>query len=352
MRSDLNTALAIQAKLADIATELARQLDMGHHDRDATTIRDAWRRIDQHRGRLSSLYRSMRKVERKPRAGLSRKDYEVQRTHTEGTKALQRCLRLWDRIEDMVMQHIDPVASPIKLKRDANASDPMLSMLHVALHRLANPNAQTKDANDYGCFADIPLSIQPFEGLMLAAYRLLVVQGRADTARFLDIGCGGGTKVFAASHFFPICDGLDYDPAYVAAGQRTLNLLNTKRCSIFEADGITFDGYDAYDVIYFYRPLRDDEMLAKLERRVFDTARPGTVVIALYDHFLTARAGIEAAKIIGPIFIAGVSQADADALHAEAERTSPSLLQRARHQISDPGFWTPILEATRYNPRL
>lgn len=352
MRSDLDTAHAVQAELAETTAKLAQHLDTPHTARNADAIRHAWHRINRHRSRLNALYRSLRRIERQPRTSLSRKDYDAQRAHLETTKALQRRLKLWGQIEDLVMQHIDPVATPIELFPAENASDPMLSMLHTALHRLANPNGQSDAADDYGCFADIPLSIQRFESLMLAAYRLLVAQGRADTGRFLDVGCGGGTKVFAASRFFPHCDGLDYDPAYVAAGQRTLDLLDAAGCRIFEANGITFDNYGTYDVIYFYRPLRDDRMLAKLEQQILNTARPGTVILAPYDLYLATRPGFEAARITGPVFVAGVSQADADALRAEAERTSPNLLRRTRHQNYDPGFWTPILEATRFNPRI
>lgn len=351
MKSDLDAAHALQAELTALASDLARHLDTPHKIRDIAALREAWQRIDRNRSRMTALGRAMRKQKRRPRVAVSRTEYDLQRTHAKAAKALQQHLKLWPRIEDLVTQHMDPVATPIALFRDPSASDPMLVMLHKALHRLANPNAQSDAAEDFGCFSDIALNIQAFESLMLAAYRLLAAQGRADTARFLDVGCGGGTKVFAASRFFSRCDGLDFDPIYVKAAKRTLNLLNADECHIFEADGMTFEGYDAYDVIYFYRPLRDDAMLARLEQQILNSARLGTVILAPYDLYLASRPELNAARITGPVFIAGISQAQADTLRSEAEYTSPDLLRRARHQASDPGFWTPILDATRFNPR-
>ena len=349
MTPEYEKTLALEAELKTYAERLAEELVRIPSERNISAIVDIWTQMDRNRARLNSLFRSIRKIPSRPRGEHTAASYAAQRRREDITKRIKRCLMSWDSMKALVHRHIDPEPEPLELERPENASDPMLTKLHLALHQLANPNRQSDFAKDNNCFPDIPLSIQLFDALMLAAYRLLLVQRREDQARFIDVGCGGGVTTLAATRYFRYCDGLEYDPVYAAAGQNTFKLLNVPNAEIIEGNGVTFDRYGDYDVIYFYRPIKDNDILRQMELHIVNSARPGSIIIAPYDAYLKPRDDFPCARIVGPVFVAGLTQAEADRLRAEAERTSTDLIRRSRHHLFDTGFWTPVLDAASFN---
>jgi 2-polyprenyl-3-methyl-5-hydroxy-6-metoxy-1,4-benzoquinol methylase len=91
--------------------------------------------------------------------------------------------------------------------------------------------------------------------------------------RFLDIGAGAGPYMLLAReiagldvHGFDISDEMTH-----AARMADLD--------VETADAVTWSGYGDYDLIWFNRPLRDREMQAALEQRVWMETAPGTVVM-------------------------------------------------------------------------
>ena len=196
MSTDLGKALALQASLARMTGELASLISVPALERDRDAIEVAWLEISRQRAPLNALYRKLRKTAR----DMGRDSGA--RAMSDMVKTLNRCLRHWDEMDALVAHHMDPPEAILELDYVAQPQDPLLTHLYMALHTLANPNQQhdTSSANNY--FADIPMEIQRFELLLNAAYRLLLVQGRADAARFLDVGCGGATKGIAAARVF------------------------------------------------------------------------------------------------------------------------------------------------------
>ncbi len=350
MTPEYEKTLALEESLLEDAQTLAKEIRRRPSQRNATLIQAGWATMDAKRPKLNSLYRSIRKVPTEPRSALNASGYAAQKRLVETTKRVKRCLTSWDSMARLVQNHIDPKAVPLATHRPLNPSDRVLSTLHAALHLLANPLEQDQTSVDQDYFADIPLPIQMFDTLMQSAYRLLLAQGRADRARFLDVGCGGGVTLLTAHNYFRFCDGLEFDPGYVTAARRTLSLLNKPNISVIEGNALTFDGYAPYDVVYFYRPLHDDTLMLEMEHRILDAVAPGTVILAPYtnNHF-DPRPGFPAAQITGPIFVAGLAQAQADVLHAEAQRTTTDLIKRPRHYLFDTGFWTPLLDVATQN---
>lgn len=322
------------------------QLAMPPGKRDSSDVRRLWDRLDSKRPAINTAYRQLRKAHQS--SGSRRKSAEERAIWRE-VKLLRSRLSVWDEMKLLVERHNEAPASPLRLIRDENESDPMLVLMYHALHRLANPNNQSHESEERGHFADIPLRIQLFEQLILVSYRLLVARGRSLNARFLDVGCGGGSKVLAATRYFARCDGLEFDPAYAAAAERLFDILEARSCSVVEGDALAYDGYDQFDVIYFYRPIRDNDVLARMEARIIEQARPGTIIIAPYDLFMTPHPDWPCAAIAGPIFVTGVSQAEANAWREDATRTSPGLIKRPKDFAFDPGFWRPILNAAQYS---
>ncbi|MEM9583083.1 MAG: class I SAM-dependent methyltransferase [Pseudomonadota bacterium] len=342
-------AMALQRELHETALHLAAEMQKMPSERDATEVRRLWSMIDSNRARLNSLNRRLRKIDRLPRTELSRQAFAEQQRRVREGKVLTQRLRIWEDMAALVARHADPAKTELHLHTPPNDRDAMLKLLGDAVHALANPNTQLQSSVDHGCFADIALPIKSFEDLMRAAYRILLVLGRTQGARFLDVGCGGGSKVIAASLYFAQCDGLEYDEDYVVAGQKTLQMTGTLDSRIFHADGLTFDGYAQYDVVYFYRPLYKDELLQELENRVIETARPGTLIVAPYHANLAPREGFAAASVVEPIFITGYTQDEANALLREAEKSGTEVVTRPKDMHFDPGFWSPILEAASFN---
>jgi protein-L-isoaspartate O-methyltransferase len=257
--------------------------------------------------------------------------------------------REWDEMERIVQRHLDPQRKPLLPTSEVTGRDVLLTQLYSALHRLANPTAQDPIAEDHGCFADIAFPILSFDLLMSASYRVSLALNPRRAPRFLDVGCGGGTKVFAATRIFSQADGLEFDPGYADAARRTLQIIGASSSEIFHTDAATFDSYSDYDVIYFYRPMQSDALMEAMEERIIEKARPGTILVAPYDAKPGARDGVNCAQIEGPIFVTGIEQADADQLRYDAEATGTEILSRSADRSFDVGYWAPILDAASFN---
>jgi SAM-dependent methyltransferase len=113
----------------------------------------------------------------------------------------------------------------------------------------------------------MPFSIPAF--IALAAEALPETSGN----RFLDIGAGAGTKMLLAREIFGLrVTGIEVSAAY-AERARALGL------HVLAADAADFTGYGQFDLIWLYRPFRDIDAQAALEKTVWDQMAPGAVVI-------------------------------------------------------------------------
>ncbi len=349
MSSDFEKALSAQEEMLTLATKLAAEIEKMPSKRDPDAIRALWARMCYRRSRLSALHRAMRTMGREARINKRTIPMDLQRRIAKETKHLYRRIMKWDHVGDLIERHADPEVTPLIVYPELQEADEMLDLFHMALFDMVKRGSQSNDAKTVGCFADIPMPIRPYEMLLRAAYRLLLIQGRADTAKFLDVGCGGGSKVLAASVYFDVCHGLEYDPEYVAAAEQLFDRTKNAACHVFQGDGRTFDGYDQYDVIYFYRPMREDKLLIEMENQIFETARPGTVVLAPYTTSLSKRIENERPQIGHCIFLAGMSQSEQDAIKYEAERTGTQRISRPQGMRYDAGFWKPIFDVATFN---
>jgi len=255
----------------------------------------------------------------------------------------------WTLVERVIRQQVPPKRQPL-YRRKAKTEPIVRGQLSLAdgifneIHALLGQTAQDHDAQAFGCFADIGLPQSMFIEHLHAAYRVSLVQARAHPTRFIDVGCGGGLKVLSAATFFPHADGLEYDPGYVAAAQSLFTRAARDDCNVIHADALTYDGYDQYDVIYFYRPMRDPDMLLKLEQQIIRTARPGTLIIAPYMFFDHRYKQHGCALIADRLYVTAKTQKEANALRRAAELTGVSIV----HSKPDAsGIWEPILEVSR-----
>jgi SAM-dependent methyltransferase len=255
----------------------------------------------------------------------------------------------WSRIEELVRIQI-PVRRQKLYVKQARADDIMTNQLSVCdgvfeeLHKILNPTAQTEAARIHGCFSDIPLPHSAFLSHVHAAHRTLLAQRLGRPTRFLDVGCGGGLKVLSASKFFDRADGLEFDPSYVTAAQNLFDRSSVGTCRVIQGDGLIYQDYDKYDVIYFYRPMRDNDLLDQLEHQIINVARPGTLIIAPYPTFAARHKTLGCGHVGGQLYITQTSQAQADELRRRAEMTGPFVRNNAPRAAS---LWDPILNASQ-----
>ncbi|MFP7675218.1 methyltransferase domain-containing protein [Marivita sp. S0852] len=271
---------------------------------------------------------------------------------TARTGLFRNELNRWPEYRALVTDQLKPKRQKLytpddKLPKIAQsqilASDDIFDRLHAVL----NPAPQSDAAKAHACFADVALPNSDFHRHLHAAYRLVLSQRRSGPIRFLDVGCGGGLKVFSALRYFDEAHGFDYDPAFVAFGERLLEKEGASQATVFEQDALTFDRYDAFDVIYFYRPISDDDLLFEMEKRINALARPGTVLIAPYRVFGSRHDMIGCGRVDGGLYLSQTSQRQADAWRRKAELTGTYI---ARRDDSLPGtIWAPLLDASRQN---
>lgn len=352
--SEIATALtALERDLAERTAALAEVLARPASQRDPSKVEALWAGIAAMRPECEALVTKVRLIQR-PRPGArttgTMSEREYARKHRSAYSKSKRFLgriEAWDEVERSVAQHIDPVSRPLLVPSPIGGLNALAHQVYNALHRLANLTDQDRQAHEDAAFPDIPMPLMPFDDLMRAAYRVTLALGPGQPRRFLDIGCGGGTKVFLASRYFERCDGLDLDSGYIAAAQSTLLALDAQECSAFQANAVEFDGYGDYDVIYFFRPMRDDALLDALEDRLMEQVRPGTVIIAPYGSDLKPRGHSRLPKFEGCISVTGLTDAEAKQLHQDAEATGTEIVRRS-HMRSHPGFWAPLHDAASF----
>lgn len=265
-------------------------------------------------------------------------------TDAQYARLLRTRLRLWSAVieaaQDCDAGHVWPLLPDPRPRLDLGAAqEAALNAVFTRAHRALNPGPQAEAAAHLGCFPDIPLNAGWFLSNAHLACRLLRARKHAGPTRFLDVGCGGGVKVVLASELFDTADGLDIDQGYVETAGRTLAAMRATRCRVFQADGLTFDGYADYDVIYFYQPMSDQDGLMRLERRIAETAAPGAILIAPYAEF-AARAGqLGCLRVAAGVFVTAIADAELGRLVAETRRIGPHAIVNPDQSVPDEAGW-------------
>ncbi len=338
----------LELRLSELIEEVAGLMQKPASQRDRCGLENAWQNASHLKTVLNTQTRILKEIKKPLRQNMSYTEYRAQCDIFERASAHQMRMLEWNRIDRVVRQHLDPVRTPLLPALRPGGGDALLTHLYDGLHQLANPTSQNPDAWNHGCFPDIAFPARLFDLLMSAAYRIGLAQNPCRSLRFLDVGCGGGTKVYAATRYFKHAHGLDYDPGYAAAAQQTLQTLGASSSTVIQADALAFDAYSEYDVIYYYRPMRDDELLEKMEHHIISHAHVGTILVAPYNILLRDRPEMPCAKVEGPVFVTGIEQAEADQLRSDAEATGTEILEKKADQAFNPDYWAPILNAASF----
>ena len=148
-----------------------------------------------------------------------------------------------------------------------------------------------------GGYKCIHLSPESFvSGLSSVIERQKISSARLRNMKFLDVGCGVGEKVYLASLFGLKAFGLELRQELIDEGTQTLksmgfggvsywqdeNQVKTPKCFI-QGNALDYN-YCKFDILYFYCPLYDHDLQAKLERQIAKTAKKGAIVIPYLPH--------------------------------------------------------------------
>ncbi|MEO0864484.1 MAG: class I SAM-dependent methyltransferase [Pseudomonadota bacterium] len=342
---------ALAARVADVAALLTPLPE----DRAPEALDLAWRDMVAARRKLAGFVKSA-KVEVGSDEAAEGAPLRLVQTQRKAVAEAQRRLRYAARFETAVQAQLETPRRPltpdhVPPDRAVEVMDHVVTMFLDGMHRAANPTAYTQsaEANDRGFHCDIALPMLQFSRMIAAAYRICLAQRKAGPLRFLDVGSGGGTKVLAATTCFEQCDGLEFETDTVDTGAQLLSLLSPDTCRLIHGDATRFDGYDAYDVIYFYRPLADAEGALEMEQRMFDQARPGTVLIVaggLFSEGLAAR-GIQ--RLSQHIYVTGTTDEEATVLRRRAEQMGTDVPGYGRRALGDLGYWAVLRDACAQN---
>ena len=113
----------------------------------------------------------------------------------------------------------------------------------------------------------MPFPIPAFISLLAEAYPEL------EGDRFLEVGCGPGSKMLIAEEMFLLdVRGFDRVPAYIDAAREA-------GLKAEVADALTYEHYGEFDVIWLNRPFRDQLPEYQTETKVWEDMRPGAVVM-------------------------------------------------------------------------
>lgn len=339
----------IEKELAKLTQQLAEFLLLPPLERSTPGFAKVWRPISRYRVLLRTALREKGSALADPRTRSGNQpEIEMQMRYNAATHRL----RLWPQIEDLVNKQVTlerrDLMAPISSYMDGTHNR-YVNSLYSALHALALPPTEAMRHRIQGSHADISLPATHFEALCHAAYRVCLAQGRNAPLRFLDVGCGGGTKIVAASSFFPIAHGIDNHPSSVKMGQSVVERLGFPRGSVTEANALTFDGYGDYDIIYFFRPISVREDLKAMEDRILANARPGTILIAPYHGFTAEHDDPRCANISPSIYVAHEPPYQVEHLRKRAELIGNDAPPHDSAASGKLGYWKPVIEASRRN---
>lgn len=140
-----------------------------------------------------------------------------------------------------------------------------LNAITCTLFRLEQPILpSTPDASVYFAYDPLPIA-DFFSGVQIA---VPFTRGR----RFLDIGCGIGTKLMLMHYLGWEVAGIDRHEPYVKAARKLI-----PEASLTCADLRDVGSFTA-DFVYMYRPGVSDALEDALERHVISCLTPGTVL--------------------------------------------------------------------------
>lgn len=118
-------------------------------------------------------------------------------------------------------------------------------------------------------------SCQVFDTL-ITLKQLLDLKKKYCSIKFLDVGCGPGLIPFLASRIGFYSEGLELNPIWREKGN------HVEGFEPILADGLKFEKYKDFDVVYYYCPIKDRTLETQLEEKIEDDMKVGAFVLPFY----------------------------------------------------------------------
>lgn len=124
----------------------------------------------------------------------------------------------------------------------------------------------------------IPYGTRTAVAQIMKAYDVLDSARRPNTYsvyKFLDAGCGIGNTMLLARKIGLDAYGLEIDPTILRFAKEIGICPN----NIIKQNILTYKSYGKYDIIYFYRPIKNGAKQTKFEKHVKDQMKQGAILI-------------------------------------------------------------------------
>ncbi len=241
-----------------------------------------------------------------------------------------------------------PLTLPLEQDHPTHSETYLSDEIFLALHKFVCSRPQQNRGREQGQYADIPLRQSQFLNLISAAHRIALAQRREFPLRFLDVGCGSGLKVLSAANLFQKADGLEYDTGYAELARHLCHTKSPTGPRIMDGNALEFEGYDGYDVIYFYKPISDQDKMMTLEQRIVEFARPSTILITPYHDFTARSEDLGCARVADHIYITQSSAEQGEMLAQDATEIGLTPKSMFVRQPSD-AMWRGVVDASLRN---
>ena len=193
-------------------------------------------------------------------------------------------------------------------------------MVYLAMHAALTPDPGGRGPEMDRSHRDIVLPLRLFFDIALAASRVSMARGRPGPLRFVDVGCGAGSKLVAAAQIFDRVEGIELDPRSVEVARGLLGAMPQTNWALHHADALAFDGYAEFDVIYFYEPIHDRQTQIALETKICDMVPDGTLLLIPFHQFYERAARYPIEAVAPCVYIKGLTEQEAARLRRRAER--------------------------------
>lgn len=142
-------------------------------------------------------------------------------------------------------------------------------------------NSRARDGHDRSKeFGFIPFSVRETIGVIIRIKYAYPTMMQNRYPLFLDAGCGMG-NIMAIAHAAGFrVSGIERDiTTYKYATKFTKNF-----GKVYRANMVTFKDYGKYDVIYYYVPIKDHNLMHKCAERIAEQMKIGAIIIPIaYD---------------------------------------------------------------------
>lgn len=191
----------------------------------------------------------------------------------------------------------------VSAQKDTKLKDDDLEKAMLAYHqlegvigRLFTIHQKTRESGrgadpDSKCFNNITFSLKPFLEMLRIAFDVCQFLRPGTRPKFLDAGCGLGTKAFLARHSGFDGYGIDINPVYAEIATGVIdgcgNNNPTYKDSVEVCNILEYQKYGEFDCIYWYTPMWDNDMMCAFQNRILAQITRPTVIMPAIKHFFS-----------------------------------------------------------------